>query len=203
MTALNRITTVTAPAVSRDLIALADLREQLQIKATDTAQDVWLQKVITRTSRQTESYCNRIFAVQTYQDLFGVLYCEPEIPLILAQAPATVASVFVDGTALVAGTDYVVNVDVALVYRATDPRRWESTQSIAVSYSAGYSLIPDDVQKAVLEMCVMEYRGRTRDPMLRERETPGLGREMYWVGPVPGQSLPGDIGPLLQRYIRV
>ena len=69
----------------------------------------------------------------------------------------------------------------------------------------GFEPVPDDVQQAVIELCVMEFRNRGRDPMLRERETPGLGRESYWVGPMPGlpgTQLPGDIATLLMPYRR-
>jgi hypothetical protein len=196
------ITSVITPAVTRDLVVLDDVREQLQIRPNDTAQDVWLAKVISRVSRLAEQYCNRVFAQQGYQDIFGAVGGLQGQPLILAQAPVGITSVTVDGTSLSGATDYIVDIDAGLVYRAADPFLWQSTTSIYVAYTGGFALIPDDVQMAVIELCVMEFRGRTRDPMLRERETPGLGRETYWVGPVPGQTLPGDLGPTLDPYRR-
>ena len=33
-------------------------------------------------------------------------------------------------------------------------------------------------------------------------ETPGLTRETFWIGPVPGANLPGDISTLLDPYRR-
>jgi hypothetical protein len=196
------ITTVVTPATTRDLVVLADVREQLQIKPNDTAQDAWLAKVISRTSLLAERYTNRIFAQQGYQDTFGAVSGQQGAPLILAQAPADVTLVTIDGTDLDGATDYLVDSEAGLVYRAGDPGYWQSATSIVVSYTGGFAEIPDDIQMAVIELCVMEYRGRTRDPMLRERETPGLGRESYWVGPVPGQTLPGDLGPTLDPYRR-
>jgi hypothetical protein len=195
------ITTVVTPAVSRDLVTLADVREQLQIKPNDTAQDVWLAKVISRASRQAEQYCNRIFAQQGYQDLFGAVSGIKGAPLILSQAPAVVSGVTVDGTALDSTSAYIVDSDAALVYNTADSL-WQSTSSILVAYTGGFTAVPDDVQMAAIEMCVMEYRSRTRDPMLRESETPGLGRQTFWVGPVPGQTLPGNLGPALEPYRR-
>jgi hypothetical protein len=196
------ITVVVTPAVTRDLVVLADVREQLQIRPNDTAQDAWLAKVISRVSRLAEQYCNRIFAQQGYQDIFGAVSGMQGHPLILAHAPVGVTSITVDGAALSGDTDFIVDTQAGLVYRATDPGLWQSTSSIAVNYTGGFAPIPDDVTMAVIELCVMEFRGRTRDPMLRERETPGLGRETYWVGPVPGQTLPGDLGPTLDPYRR-
>jgi hypothetical protein len=110
--------------------------------------------------------------------------------------------VIIDTVTLNGTTDYIIDSPAGLVYRTGDLNYWQSTDSLTVSYTGGFLPIPDDIQMAVIELCVMEYRGRTRDPMLRERETPGLGRETYWVGPVPGQTLPGDLGPTLDPYRR-
>jgi gp6-like head-tail connector protein len=198
------ITSVITPATSRDLVTLADVREQLSIRSTDTAQDAWLAKVISRASAQAESYCNRIFVQQDYQDLFGVVSGDPGTPLLLRQPPVDVTLVTVDGTDLVA-TDFIADVEPGLLYKASEPRQWTSTSSITVQYTGGFAEVPDDVQQAVIELCVMEFRSRGRDPMLRERETPGMGRETFWIGPMPGVSgsqLPGDIASLLGGYAR-
>lgn len=196
------ITTVVTPADDRDLVSLDDVREQLQFRANDTAQDAWLAKVITRSSQQTERYCNRIFAQQDYQDTFGIVSSDPGTPLMLGQAPVTVTLVNIDATDLDA-TDWAADAEPGLLYRATEQRSWISTSAILVQYTGGFDPIPDDVQQAVIQLCVMAYRGRSRDPMLRERETPGLGREQYWVGPAPGENvLPGDIASLLNPYRR-
>jgi len=198
------ITTVVTAATTRDLVTLADVREQLSIRSNDTAQDAWLAKVISRASAQAESYCNRIFVQQDYQDLFGIVSGEAGTPLLLRQPPVDVTLVTVDGTDLVA-TDFIADAEPGLLYRATDARQWISTSSITVKYTGGFAEVPADVQQAVIELCVMEFRSRGRDPMLRERDTPGLGHEVFWIGPMPGVSgsqLPGDIASLLSGYAR-
>lgn len=194
------ITTVVTPAVTRDLVSLADVREQLQFKPNDTMQDAWLTKVISRASMQAERYCNRIFALQSYQDTFGI--AENESYLRLSQAPVSVTSISVDGGAALDPTSYMVDQAAGLIYSIADLRAWAATESIVVSYQGGYPDIPDDVEKAALQLVVMEFRGRTRDPSIREEEAPGLGRRTYWVGPVPGQTLPLDIGSTLQPWRR-
>lgn len=196
------ITTVVTPATSRDMTTLADVREQLQFRATDTAQDAWISKVITRCSQQTERYCNRIFVEQSYQDTFGSVWGNPSAPLILGQAPIKTPVVTIDGSAL-DDTDFIADSDAGMLYRAG--ANWSSQSSITVAYNAGFTEIPDDVQLAVILLCVMTYRARTRDPLLREKETPNLGREQYWVGHLPGGEqliLPGDIAALLNPYRR-
>lgn len=49
-----------------DLCALADAKLELNI--TDTLNDAWLSAVITRVSASISKFCNRTFAVQTYED---------------------------------------------------------------------------------------------------------------------------------------
>ena len=198
------ITTVVNPAATRDLVTLADVREQLSIRATDTANDVWLAKVISRASAQAEGFCNRIFVQQDYQDLFGSMSSDAGTPLMLGQAPVDVTLVTVDGTDLEA-TAFIADASPGLLYNTIAPRQWISSDSITVQYTGGFDPVPDDVQQAVIELCVMEFRSRGRDPMLRERETPGLGRETFWIGPMPGvvgSQLPGDIAALLSGYVR-
>jgi hypothetical protein len=196
--------TVVTPAADRDLITLADLREQLQFSPNNTADDAWLIKVIGRTSRQAERYCDRIFQPQDYRETFrgGVTGNDGE-PLILAQAPVDDTSlvVSVDGAALdVAG--YVLSSFPGLVYRVGDSQRWTSGTSIVAAYTAGFDIIPDDVQQAVLQLCVVEVAGRGRDPMLRADESGGARRE-YWIGGVPGSTaIPQDIAGLLNPYRR-
>jgi hypothetical protein len=198
-------TTIVTPAADRTLVTLADLREQLRIKPNDTANDAWLTKVIGRTSLQAERFCNRVFVQQGYSDTFrGAATAEMGEPLILSQAPVDPATftITIDGAALV-GTDYGLDQFAGLVYRISEPMRWISTTSLIVAYTAGYDPVPDDVQQAVLDLCTMDNSGRGRDPMLRATESPGLGRQEFWVGGLPGgATIPQDIAGLLNPYRR-
>lgn len=199
-------TTISTPASDHDLVTLDDLREQLRVKPNDTANDAWYAKVISRTSRQAERFCNRIFVIQTYVDTYrGNVSGETGEPLVLSQAPVDPASlaISVDAVALDPASDYGLDQDAGLVYRLTDPAYWTSGSSLVAQYVAGFSPIPDDVQQAVLELCTIENSGRGRDPMLRASESPGLGRQEYWVGGLPGgATIPQDIAGLLYPYRR-
>lgn len=199
-------TTLVTPAAERNLVTLEDLREQLRVRPGDVANDSWLTKVIARASMAAERYCNRIFAQQTYLDTFlaGVTGMTGE-PLILSQAPVDPASLEAtqDGAALVAA-DYALEPMAGHLWRTSDPQAWVvGAGGLSVQYDAGFAEIPADVQQAVLDLCTMENAGRGRDPMLRATESPGLGRQEFWVGGVPGGSLlPQDIASLLNPYRR-
>jgi hypothetical protein len=108
----------------------------------------------------------------------------------------------VDEAGLDSGS-YGLDGDAGLVYRRGDSTSWTSTSSLGAQYTGGFVTIPDDVQAAVLELCVMENSGRGRDPMLRAKEMPNLGREEFWVGGLPGGlGIPMDIAALLNPYRR-
>jgi hypothetical protein len=196
--------TVVTPAAERALITLADLREQLRVNPNDTANDVWWTKLIARSSRQAERYCDRIFQQQGYRETFrGGTTANDGDPLILNQAPVDPVSLLIsiDGTAL-DPANYGLDQIAGLVYRV-DAQRWTSETSIVAAYTGGFDVIPDDVQQAVLDLCTMDNSGRGRDPMLRASETPGLGRQEYWVGGMPGgATIPQDIAGLLNPYRR-
>jgi hypothetical protein len=196
---------VVTPAAERNLVTLDDLREQLRVRPGDTANDAWYTKVIARCSLAAERYCNRIFAQQQYADTFGVgAVGGTGEPLVLSQAPVELETLeaTLDGAVMAAG-GYVLSPLVGHLWRTGDATAWSNTSGLSIAYTAGFAEIPADVQQAVLDLATMENAGRGRDPMLRATESPGLGRQEYWVGGVPGSSLlPQDIASLLNPYRR-
>lgn len=198
----RRISVVTAAPTDRKLVSVADVREQLKFKSTDTAQDTWLEKAIERRSAEAEKYCNRVFLVQTYRDTFVSSRGWFRSPLRLGAAPiqGDIASVTSDGTALDPAS-YTADPELGWIYRAAAPWSWHGT-SLVVEYDAGFEPIPADVQQAVIDLVTMEWASRGRDPMLRAQETPQLGRNEFWVGAPPGGEMPQDIAGLLNRYRR-
>ena len=59
--------TATPPAGAYDLTDLATIKDELKI--TDTTQDNFLQRGITQISTAISNYCNRVFLVETVQDV--------------------------------------------------------------------------------------------------------------------------------------
>jgi len=172
------------------------------VRPGDTTNDAWYSKVIDRASRAAEGYCNRIFVQQEYLDTYalGVSAGAAE-PLILNQAPVDPVSlaVTVDGSSL-ESTGYQLDPVVGHLWRVGT--YWVGNSGLTVGYTAGFAETPPDVQQAVLDLCTMENAGRGRDPMLRATESPGMGRQEFWVGGMPGTTLPADIAALLAPYVR-
>ena len=106
--------------------------------------------------------------------------------------------------ALVLGTDYAIDPDRGQLSRlnpftgVTVP--WEALPT-SVSYYAGYTSVPPDVEMACLRLVTMRYWEHGRDPSLREREQPTRGREVFWIGgPPKSGSLPEEVAGLLDKY---
>lgn len=149
-------TVVITPAVTRDLITLENLRIDLGTAAS--ADDEFLNRAISRASAAAETYCGRVFAVETIADTFAAT-CGP---LWLSRAPVIeVTSVVRDETTLTAD-DYVLDADTGRL-RLTSGYGSE----IIVTYEAGYATIPLEIQGAVGEIVKALQFNRTRDPLLR------------------------------------
>jgi len=61
--------TATAPAGPYDLTDLATVRDELSAKTDDTSNDAFFSRAITQASAAIANYCNRVFPVETIQDL--------------------------------------------------------------------------------------------------------------------------------------
>lgn len=108
-------------------------------------------------------------------------------------------------TEMLFGTDYIINVVNGQLVRLNPytgyPSTWDASQAIAW-FAGGYSTIPDDVVDATLRLVTARFKNRGRDPYLRSRDQPGLGREEYWVGGLPTERgmLTEEIADLLDNY---
>lgn len=107
-------------------------------------------------------------------------------------------------TPLVEGTDYIVNPGFGQLIRLDQftayPTMWVPIVTTVI-YSGGYAEIPDDLQQAALRWITMRFGDRGRNPNLRAKEQPNLGREEFWVGgPPTSGGIPKEIAELLDSY---
>jgi hypothetical protein len=214
--AINVITTVVEAASNYDLVALADVKDDLAITGTEL--DSFLKRAITRASVAAANFCNRVFVAETVQD--AVMPDRDAFPyqvpggmkkLQLSRWPViSITSVVEYTTTLVSGTDYTLDAKVGQLTRldlsSTFPVEWSSLPVTAI-YVAGYVTVPADVQDAVTRMVKSRVDGRKRDPFLKVDEVAGVGRQEFWVA-APGTAaagkdvgdMPPDIAEMLERY---
>ena len=208
-----RITRVITPAESLDLITVEQAKAALGIPDTDTSKDAQLAQHITATSRAINNWCDRVFAVQSYQDQIREVYgCWGE-PLVTRQYPFVIDSE--SGLPLVAVTEAGVALDPAMLETDADAGRlyrldgagvlqgWASTL-IVVAYTAGFDPIPADVQGAALEWVMIRYRSAGRDPYLRGETIPDLISQTfdssYGTSSSGGSAMPPTVCDWLMPY---
>jgi len=199
-----------------DLTTLEVVKNELGIPDSDTSQDVWIGRAITRGSAAFSNYCNRVFPPETVQDQIWLQsdaypYQVPGVvaPLRLTRWPViSVTSVSVNQgngytQTLTAGTDYYLDAKNGELIRlnvwTTFPTNWDGAPT-AVTYQAGYATIPSDLEQAILLWIAGAYQGRKRDPMLKENEQPGLGRQVYWIPSAKETQFEPEITELLAKY---
>jgi len=182
------ITRVITPADSQALVSLDDAKVVLGIDAADTSKDAALTQQIDAVSAAVNNYCNRIFAVQVYQDQFRTVYnwLYPGEPLRTRQFPIVVDDT---GVPLVAVSEDGTAVDVSFwdvypeegtLYRLDGDTvtSWTGT-TLLVDYTAGYDPIPADVQGAALEWLTARWFAVGRDPALRSETIPDVISQVY------------------------
>ena len=182
------ITRVITPADSLALVSLDDAKVVLGIDPADTSKDAALTQQIDAVSAAVNNLCNRIFAVQTYQDQFRYVYNwlysgEPlrtrQFPIVVDDTGVPLVTVSEDGAAVDVAAWDVYPEDGAL-YRldGTSVAGWMGT-TILVDYTAGYDPIPADVQGAALEWLTARWFAVGRDPALRSETVPDLISQVY------------------------
>jgi hypothetical protein len=141
---MNSILTVTTPASSYDLTALATVKTELGI--ADNTENDKLRTWITQASIIAASYCRRVFARETLTETFRpARNCSSHGEfLILQRRPiASITSVTVDDVAVDAA-EYETDANPGLLYRLDSSGYrscWYSAKSIIVVYLAGYILL--------------------------------------------------------------
>jgi hypothetical protein len=207
---LASVSTVIEPASSRNLVSVGVVKAVLGI--TDGSLDDFLTTAIKFVSAAIAQYCNRELVVETVKDEFWPArdshpYQVPGgiAPLQLKRWPIVedgVSAVVEDGVTLVDSTDYRVDYANGQLIRldgAGYPTQWPA-RAIAVTYDAGFSAIPADVQDAAVRMVNARLQGRGRDPNLRQESIPGVREVQYWIPNSPTGNMAPDIEDLLDNY---
>lgn len=209
-------TTVTVPAVAGATGAAYDLADRETVKAnlsiSGSGSDDFLDRAISRASAAISNYCNRVFNLQTVQDLifpassYGPL--SPHRSMIqLSNTPVvSVVSVTMQNatttTSYVQNTDYVVDLTDGTLRRLSSDglslSYWERGRYTIV-YQTGYSPIPQDILDAVCIVVRRALGAKDRDPALMEEHQDGLTRR-YWVSSTDGGFFTEDARELIANY---
>ena len=194
--------TVLIPATETRLTQVDTIKAEIDV--TDAGQDLEIGALIDQQSAAIRSFLSRVLARETVRQTERV---SGEATLILERRPvAEVVGVTVDGAAL-DPADF--ERDGALLRRLCNDRPSLWWGKVAVDYAAGWRMpgetgrdLPEDIERACIDLCVRAYHARGRDPALRSYENPDV-EKMSWsasdsVKTVDG--LPEDIAGRLGGY---
>jgi hypothetical protein len=179
---------VVTPASTLDLVALATVKAELGI--IDTTQDSYLSILIREASGLVSLHCQRVFPLETVAETFRrdpspTCGRFPVVrPVVLTRNPvASITSVTVDGVTL-AGTDYEIDKAAGLLWRltASDTRTAWTYNKLVVTYAAGFTTIPGEVERVTADLVKLAYASRSRDPALRAEKILDLIDSQYQVG---------------------
>ncbi|QCG93958.1 hypothetical protein E6C67_08395 [Azospirillum sp. TSA2s] len=209
---LTITTTVITPAGSTALVDLATVKDDWSISGT--ADDAFLTRTIDRCSAAAAQFCNRVFVVETVRDDIQIERDQIDWPVHGGAAPlqlsrwpvGSVTTVVEDiGTSavtLVQGVDFTVNPAIGQLTRLDGngrPRKWPPTL-IQVTYTAGYSTIPSDLQDAVSRMVWTRYAERRRDPFVQRVRVDGVDDVTYITPKADAGNLSADVSDILDNY---
>lgn len=196
--------TVTTAATNTALTDMASVQAELSL--TSPEDDSYLQAQISAASSAISSWCNRVFARESLQEMW-----RPESPvevLMLSRTPVVaIASVVEDGITLSA-TEYEADLQAGLVWRLADDYRvkW-SGRKITLLYSAGYILpsdagrnLPQDIQRACVLLVTAQHNARGRDPMIRSESAQDVGQATYLDPRAGMEAMPPQAAALLSPY---
>jgi hypothetical protein len=119
------------------------------------------------------------------------------VSVVITDPPGT-------NTTLVEGSDFIVNSAFGQLIKLDPftayPTLWMPVTTTVI-YTGGYASIPDDIAMAAKRWVSQRWADRGRNPNLRAKEQPNIGREEYWVGGPPmSGGVPQEIAEVLDSY---
>ena len=211
---MTPITAVIEPAESLALVELDVIKDEFGIVETDTTQDARLTRYILQTSAQIHAFCQRIFPVQTYRNVFPASNCISawQRSLVLSERPAIEILGFSDGGTATELTEYQVDPQSGVISRCgagVSCCTWGYSE-IIVDYRAGYEEIPPDVESAAVLLIRLRQGLRgwnsesPRDPALRAREGDTYGRIEFFGNTMPNTvaGMPAEVAQMLEYHVR-
>lgn len=143
------------------LTTLANVKQFLEI--TESSKDALLTNLIARVTRIFEAWCDRRFAQAAYQEIHdgsGRDY------LMLRNDPSTLLSAVYesrdqvwDATTQIALANLILDKDISRVILKSGVFA-EGRQNVRVDHTAGYAIIPADVEQLAIEMVSRTFQNR-------------------------------------------
>jgi len=145
-----------------DLTSLAHVREYLKKETADTADDTFIQDLVTRLSAEIEKKCGRTFIAGARTEYYKGNGMDR---MVLKNWPVnSVTSIHIDEDRLWASDAAIDTDDITISDRVPgqvilngDFFDFSYIENVRVIYNAGYATIPYDIEQACIKLCAIEY----------------------------------------------
>ena len=179
------------------ILTLADIKTHLSVP--NASEDVILQSIVDASDSYVASYCDRIFDEATYTEY---LDGPGKTKITLEQYPVTAiteinydpSGVFGADTVL-DSTEYTFTSGGEVIFRYTAPK---GHKALKVIYTAGYTTIPTDLNRAGVLLAEFWYRHRARGEIGVSSKT-----KQQEIVNYSKAGIPPEVEVLLNRYRRL
>lgn len=186
-----------------DLTILANLKLWLPINSTTTSDDDTIARLITAVSSDfTRATKRPDLLTSTYEE---VHQGDGSTRMIAFHWPITaITSLTIGGTTIAESSDkiqpgYYIDKDI-------DPERiWNiyliggcftDGAAVALNYAAGYEVVPEDIEQAVIDWCSYRYKNRPNVATTQRRSTEGESIQTELL------DAPPNVLSVIERYKR-
>jgi hypothetical protein len=145
-----------------DLTTLANAKQWLNVQTA--SDDALITRLISAASDYIQTWLNRVFAIAAYTE--GRNGYDTDGMAVKNYPITTVTSVLVDGISIPAATGatdsgYVVNEPRTMIY-LRGYRFTRGRMNVTLNYSAGFALVPNEIEQACIELVGLRYKDRER-----------------------------------------
>lgn len=171
------------------LTTIGKVKQYMEIE--DNKDDTILTSLMDRVSKFVETYCNRVFASASYDELHDG---NSNGSLVVANAPITAfATLEIDDEAVISADYFWYDYGEIILKSGTFGRK---RQSVHCVYTAGFSEVPLDVEDAVIKLIAMSFYGKGKDRLGVSSKTLGSEGSITFTT----SELPGEIKEVLDAY---
>jgi hypothetical protein len=181
--------------MSNNLTTLANVKSWIGINAA--TDDALIERLIGGISQYIQSWLNRQFASQVYSEIRDG---NGGRTMMFADYPVTsVSSVKINGKEIPPTNDFVSpgyrfsSMAITLNGYVFE----KGVQNIELVYTAGYEVIPQDIEQATIELVALRYK--ERDRIGQQSKNMANGETVTYMV----KDFPPDVATLLKNYKKV
>jgi len=195
---------ITLPTDDRSLVSLESAKAALGI--TGSGSDAAVLSAILRASDLITRQCglDSIGGVPPSlksEDLIETFRGTHGYSLLLSRGFVTTIYSITEAGVELGETDYFLQGRMLTRLRSDVESVW--TGKVVVTYAAGFSEVPEDLQQVCLEVLREQWSAASRDPLLRSETVDGVGRMDFQVGGLARDTmgaLPPSVAAAIAPY---